>query len=187
MACLMIRSNCPFKRIPLRIPTSMTPDMNLDPFIDFVTIIIYWSMNPRFWNSFYHGRNILFIMVGATIPQSRSIPDINGDLLSNDNVMKWKNFPRYWPVVQGITGHRWIPLTKASDAALWCLHKSLNKQSWGWLFEASSHSLWRQCNDPKHFYWTSVKLDSKEKCFPWNLVYLDQTCLFWTRFLSMVV
>ena len=29
---------------------------------------------------------------------------------------------RYWPSVRGTTGHRWIPLTKASDAELWyCL------------------------------------------------------------------
>ena len=30
---------------------------------------------------------------------------------------QWKHFPRYWLFV---TGHRWIPLTKASDAELWC-------------------------------------------------------------------
>ena len=32
-----------------------------------------------------------------------------------DDVIKWKYFPRYWR-----SGHRWIPLTKASDAELWC-------------------------------------------------------------------
>ena len=35
-----------------------------------------------------------------------------------DNVIKWRLVPRYWPFVRGI--HRWIPLTKASDAKLWC-------------------------------------------------------------------
>ena len=38
-----------------------------------------------------------------------------------DDVIRWKRFPRYWPFVGGkFTGHRWIPLTKASDAELWC-------------------------------------------------------------------
>ena len=35
---------------------------------------------------------------------------------SHDDVIKVKHFPRYWPFVRGI--HRWIPLTKASDAEL---------------------------------------------------------------------
>ena len=38
--------------------------------------------------------------------------------LRHDDVIKWRHFPRYWPFVRGI--HRWIPLTKASDAELWC-------------------------------------------------------------------
>ena len=51
----------------------------------------------------------------------------------------------------GSTGHRWIPLTKASDAELWCffylyLNKRLNKQSRRWWFETSPHSLWRHCH-----------------------------------------
>ena len=37
-----------------------------------------------------------------------------------DDVIKWIHFPRYWPFVRGFTGHRWISLTKASDAELWC-------------------------------------------------------------------
>ena len=49
------------------------------------------------------------------------------------------------------TGHRRIPLTKASDAELWCFDlcqdKQLSKQSWGWWFQTPSRSLWRHCND----------------------------------------
>ena len=48
------------------------------------------------------------------------------------------------------TGSRWIPLTKASDAELWCfylrLNERLSKQSWGWWFETLSHPIWRHCN-----------------------------------------
>ena len=63
--------------------------------------------------------------------------------------IKWKHCPRYWPFVWGI--HRWIPLTKASDADFdvffdMHLNKRLSKQSWCWLFETSSRSLWRHCN-----------------------------------------
>ena len=38
----------------------------------------------------------------------------------HDDVIKWKHFPLYWPFVRGIHRSRWIPLTKASDAELWC-------------------------------------------------------------------
>ena len=49
------------------------------------------------------------------------------------------------------TGHRWIPLTKLSDAELRCsldlrLNKQLKKQSWGWWFETPSRLSWRHCN-----------------------------------------
>ena len=49
------------------------------------------------------------------------------------------------------TGHRWIPLTKASDAELRCLfylhlNKRLNKQwRWRW-FKTPSHPLWCHCH-----------------------------------------
>ena len=51
------------------------------------------------------------------------------------------------------SGHRWIPHTKASDAALWYflnLNKQLSKQSWGWSFETPSRPLWRHCNEVTH-------------------------------------
>ena len=34
---------------------------------------------------------------------------------NHDDVIKWKHFPRYWPIVRGI--HR-SPVTKASDAGI---------------------------------------------------------------------
>ena len=52
------------------------------------------------------------------------------------------------PLYGEFTGHRWIPLTNASDAELWCfcLKKQLSKQSSGWWFETPSRSLWRHWN-----------------------------------------
>ena len=41
-------------------------------------------------------------------------------IFAHDDVIKWKHFPRYWPIVRGIHRSRWIPRTKASDAELWC-------------------------------------------------------------------
>ena len=49
--------------------------------------------------------------------QARTDCTIRGILyiiIFDPDVMKWKHFPRYWH------GHRWIPLTKAGDAELWC-------------------------------------------------------------------
>ena len=42
----------------------------------------------------------------------------------HDDVIKWKHFPCYWPFMRGIHRSRWMPLTEASDADLWCF--SLN-------------------------------------------------------------
>ena len=45
------------------------------------------------------------------------------------------------------------PVTRSFDVFLdLCLNKRLNKQSWGWWFETSSCSLWRQYSE---LYWTS--------------------------------
>ena len=67
----------------------------------------------------------------------------------HDDVIIWKHFRATGPLWGEFTGHRWIPITNASDAELWCflrsaLNKQLSKQSWGWWFETPSRSLWRQ-------------------------------------------
>ena len=66
----------------------------------------------------------------------------------------WRQQMETFPALlaRSFTGHRWIPLTKASDAELpdvffdLCLNKLLSKQLWGWWFETPSCSLWRHCN-----------------------------------------
>ena len=55
------------------------------------------------------------------------------------------------PLCGEFTGHRRIPLTKASGAELWCffglrLNKRLSKQPRRWWFETPSHPLWCHCN-----------------------------------------
>ena len=68
---------------------------------------------------------------------------------THDDVIKWKQFPRYWPFGGEFNGHRWIPRTKASDAELWgflCLNKPLSKQRCGWWLQTLLRPLWRHCN-----------------------------------------
>ena len=49
-----------------------------------------------------------------------------------------------------LTGHRWIPHTKASDVEFSCFfnlrpNRRLSKQWWGWWFVTPSRPLWRHC------------------------------------------
>ena len=65
---------------------------------------------------------------------------------SNGNIFRFAG-----PLCGEITGHRWILLTKASDAKLLCflwsrLNKRLSKLSRRRWFETPSRSLWRHCN-----------------------------------------
>ena len=47
---------------------------------------------------------------------------------SHDHVIKWKHFPVTGPLWGEFTGHRWIPLTKASDSKLWCFFNPVPEQ-----------------------------------------------------------
>ena len=84
-----------------------------------------------------------------------SIIYLKYQLCSHDDVIKWKHFFLVTGPLWGeFIGHRWNPLTKASEAEPWCffnlrLNKRLSKQSWGWWFE-TLRSLWRHCNESYH-------------------------------------
>ena len=75
--------------------------------------------------------------------------------ISQTHVSWWRHqmetFSALLAICAGIHRSRWFRHTKTSDAELWCffdvrLNKRLSKQSWGWWFETTSHSLWRLCN-----------------------------------------
>ena len=86
----------------------------------------------------------------------------------HDDVIKWKHCPRYWPgpLWGEFTGHRWIPLTKASDAELWCFLWSApwisdySNQCWTISLaygntHVSRHQRWREAaqhNKYNHFH-----------------------------------
>ena len=66
-----------------------------------------------------------------------------------DDVIKWKHFPRYWPVVRGNSpppsSQRVV--TRSFDVFFdLCLNKRLSKLSRRRWFETPWRSLWRHCN-----------------------------------------
>ena len=63
--------------------------------------------------------------------------------MSHDDVIKWKHFPRYWPVPGEFPSQR--PVTRSFDVFFdLCLNKQVSKRSWGWWSETPPSSLWRQ-------------------------------------------
>ena len=73
-------------------------------------------------------------------------------LLYHDDVIEWKNFPRYWPFVRGNSSVNGgfpaqRPVTRNLDVFFdLCLNKWLSKQPRGFWFEMPSWSLWCHCN-----------------------------------------
>ena len=71
----------------------------------------------------------------------------------HDDVIKWKHFPRYWPLVRGIhrspvnSPHKgqWRGALRFSLICAWI--KRLSKQWRGWWFETLSCPLWRHRDD----------------------------------------
>ena len=59
-------------------------------------------------------------------------------------IIRWNHFSRYWPFVNSPHKGQWHGALMFS--LICALNKCLSKQSWGWWFGTSSHSLWRLCN-----------------------------------------
>ena len=61
----------------------------------------------------------------------------------HDDVIKWKRFPRYWPLCGEFPGHRWIPsqrpVTQSFDVSFIC--------AWidGWVNNRNAGDLRRHC------------------------------------------
>ena len=81
----------------------------------------------------------------------------------HDDVIKWQNFPRYWPFVRrtvtgGFLSQR--PVTRSFDDFFdQRLNKRLSKQSRRRWFETSSRSLWRHCNGKGNSHSTATKFE----------------------------
>ena len=76
------------------------------------------------------------------------------DIISHDDVIKWKHFPHYWPFVWGI--HR--STVNSPHKGQWCealmhaLNKRLSKQLGGWWFEMPWRLLLHHCNGSLYPY-----------------------------------
>ena len=83
--------------------------------------------------------------------------------LHHDGVIKWNQFPRYWPFVREI--HRSpvnsLHIGQWRGALMFsficALNKRLSTQSWAWWFEMPSRSLWRHCNDIRVWLYSLIK------------------------------
>ena len=68
-------------------------------------------------------RNINQGVSSQQIPSRASYGVFIWSILDNNDCSCWahhmENFPRYWPLCGEFTDHRWIPLTKGSEAELW--------------------------------------------------------------------
>ena len=100
----------------------------------------------------------------------------------HDDVIKWKNLPRYRPFVLGI--HR-SPV-KSPHTGQWrgvffdlCLNQKLSKQWRRRWFETPSRSLWRHCNEiaVPDIYVILLHCDTRNCCetllqhIGWNTIY----------------
>ena len=101
-------------------------------------------------------------------------------LWSQDDVTKWKHFPRYWPFVWGIhrrpvnSPHKG-PVTRSFDV-FFDLHliKRLSRHWWGWWIETLTRPLWRHCN-ARYIYWAGAcKVNTLS---PNGAIDLGQHCL----------
>ena len=99
------------------------------------------TFKVELWAESSQDNPYLFIGTGPMIPGA-----------IHDDVIKWKDFPRYWPFVWGIHRSPANPPHKGQWRG--ALVFSLNctringwvKPSWEWRFETLSCSSWRHCN-----------------------------------------
>ena len=109
-----------------------------------MTITLYWKNTYTGRCIVQASRDICHFEISNNLYQIYACFPHWRDSYNHDGVIKWKHFPRYWPS----TGHRWIPLTKASDAELWGFLRSAPEQTVGetierrWLETLIMTSLW---------------------------------------------
>ena len=102
---------------------------------------------------------------------NQNMPFVCFNVHQHDDVIKWKHFPRNWPLCGEITGPGEFPtqrpVTRSFDVFFDLrLNKRLSKQPWGWWFETLSWSLWRHCSEIGK---------SRHKFQFWFISYLEQS------------
>ena len=108
---------------------------------------IIYSLSLNLWNWFRFLIQKTFIeqIYGADIVVTKQLICIHrlwntiiyifGDLHVHDDVIEWNNFRVIGSLCAEFTSDRWIPLTKASDAELWCFLWAAPQQTVEWTIE----------------------------------------------------
>ena len=111
----------------LFLPNSRTTDSLFIPWVDWNVSVKWLRMNNR--NNIYVLLGISVILVIRSHQSQIKFIDVqtHNANTSHDDVIKWKHFLRYWSFV---TGDRWIPLAKGSDAELWCFLCGASTSVW---------------------------------------------------------
>ena len=132
-----------------------------------------------------------FIMTSpgiVTLPFDWSLCWMKQQKLSmHDDVIKWKHFPRYWPLCREFTGPRWIPHKKASDAEFWSFFLICTRIN-GWVNNREAGNLSCRCahSDVTVMEWWMLKPVGLKMLFPknglpaaWLSWYFSWKILFW--------
>ena len=81
----------------------------------------------------------------GAVSASREADALTKNWCIHDDVVKWKHFRVTGPLCREFTGHRWIPLTKASDAEFWCFFLFFWVWTKGWVNNRDAGDLRRRC------------------------------------------
>ena len=160
--------------------------------------LTYFLLNPRkhvllkFTCTFFQ-RNILGMSSSKWL---ESCPDRNVSTHdTDDDVIKWKHFQRYWPfvsppVTSGFPSQR--PVTRSFDVFFDLrLHKRLSKQSRRRWFGRPLCPIWRHCdvvsaNKPTPFSDSRIP-SAREATSPWPVQYWPfQSFLCWDSRMSIL-
>ena len=91
-------------------------EQNADNFTYPLLCWIYLRKQKYVYMYFFHFFPLRWPRLVNILPRGRQW----SVFLQHDDVIKWKYFRVTGPLCGEFTGQRWIPLTKASDADLWC-------------------------------------------------------------------
>ena len=114
--------------------------------MDSILCILSWRPIFKIWFLSAYRTTLLVHLSTAFAVISAHHDDVPGMTPWNGNIFRVAGH-----LCGELTGHWWIPHTKASDGDFDVffdlrLNELLSKQSWGWWFETPSHPLWRHSN-----------------------------------------
>ena len=92
---------------------------------EFLSALCTEFVYPTFFERMQYSMSfaVLLVLVSGTTQHFRL-------WVIHDDVIKWNHFPRYWSFFTGNSPVTWwIPLTKDSDAELWCFLWSTSEQT----------------------------------------------------------